>query len=355
MKKTLPIAPPPIYGYLHHAFPLSILAARKGYLPWFYSHYIQLSCPADFNPEAMVFGRTFKLDFYLHPHYTVIHPHYNQFISPWLESTWIDRQLLPGAGGNIAGFLMDCLEENYYIELCVDMFYVENTASFKIRHFIHEVLVYGYDGENEVFDVHIGFDEKGGFTATKTPYGDLVRAVGEADLEGHYFQHGLCLMKYVDVAHFDFHPNFICDQLGDYLYGRDSSLGYPYARKRERHIYGVRTYEFMHQYLDFLTQHPHSADIRPLHIFWEHKKCMRSRVAYMEVNQCLDPSLGLLHQCAHIESQATQLRLVFLRFQRTCKVQSLAFMAEVIKSIREEEFHMLEQVTGHLKKVITRS
>ncbi len=34
MQKILPIAIPPIIGYLHHAYPLSILAHWTTYLPW---------------------------------------------------------------------------------------------------------------------------------------------------------------------------------------------------------------------------------------------------------------------------------------------------------------------------------
>ncbi len=54
MRRLLPLSTPPLMGYLHHAFPLSILAGKRPFLPWLYSQYIQLSCPGHYDFERAV-------------------------------------------------------------------------------------------------------------------------------------------------------------------------------------------------------------------------------------------------------------------------------------------------------------
>ena len=78
MRKHLPISEPPIIGYMHHLYPLSILARDTAYLPWFYCHCIQL---------RQFEGR--GLNFYLHPFY-------REFVAcPLLESNWARPTALP--------------------------------------------------------------------------------------------------------------------------------------------------------------------------------------------------------------------------------------------------------------------
>ena len=55
-RKILPTRQPPLMGYLFYMYPMSILANSDRYLPWFYSHFIQL-----FYLEGAA------LKFYIHP------------------------------------------------------------------------------------------------------------------------------------------------------------------------------------------------------------------------------------------------------------------------------------------------
>ena len=348
MKNILPIASPPVYGYLHHAYPLSVLATREDYIPWFHSHYLQLYCPSYFTIKSMILDRASKLDFYIHPLYTIEHPHYTQFVSPWLDHTWIDRALLSGINSDIILFLFSCINSNRYIELSVDMFYIEKSPSYKKWHFIHEIIVYGYDNNSSSFNVQIGFGESGAFTMTKIPFEDLATAISQTNLQGHYFQRGLCLFEYIENAHFPFDLNFVLTQLKDYYHGHDSSRHFPFIYSKKKYVYGSETYKFLYDYLHFLIENPHNADIRPFHIFWEHKKCMRSHTAYMVMKDYISPDSGITQQCLTIERQAAHLRLILLRYRKNRNAQSISYVLDLLTRIQVEEKVMLDMLLSTL-------
>ena len=348
VKKTLPIAAPPVYCYLHHAFPLAIMATRDDYLSWFLSHFLQLSCPADLPIESIAHDRAFKLDFFIHPLYNIEHPHYNQFVSPWLNSTWLDWRLLAASGESPTRFLIDCIDRNLYVELSVDMYFVRGSGAYGHRHIAHEIVVYGYDDDVQMFDTAIGFDRNGAFAAMPIPFAEVARAVTESDLRGHYIERGIGLFEYLGDNHSAFDLAWVRTQLADYYHGRDTGRRFPAAPSRRRHVFGSEIYRILHQYLDYLVEQAIRPDIRPLHLLWEHKKCLRARVAYMEHAGHLDPALAIARRCTALEQQADHLRLVMLRNLQRRSATSAQHIGAGLKTLAHEERLVLETLLAHL-------
>ena len=50
---------------------------------------------------------------------------------------------------------------------------------------------------------------------------------------------------------------------------------------------GLRPYEWLERYFRFLVDRPDCYDVRPIHIFWEHKKLMVDRLRYLEARGIL--------------------------------------------------------------------
>src|SRR5690554_4043446 len=106
----LPLSKPPIIGYLHHAYPLSIMSACDNYLPWLHSNYIQLYCYKDFNDSAC------PLNFYLYQ--------YNDNY-PLLDMVSLTRTIVDSICDiEIVQFIKNCIDNGYHFIAYVDEFYV---------------------------------------------------------------------------------------------------------------------------------------------------------------------------------------------------------------------------------------
>ena len=160
---------PPVIGKLRHAYPLSILSTDDAFLPWFYCNYTQLFCA-----RARGFPIS-TLDFFFPPHYPSL---------PLLEVQSFHRRILDRGKESLAEFLTDCLEDESYVRLYVDEFYIPGRAAYRRSYMPHRLLVFGCDCGH--FDI-LGFLADGRYAASRVTRTDLQQAFDSpglaADLE----------------------------------------------------------------------------------------------------------------------------------------------------------------------------
>ena len=163
---------PPVRGYLRHAFLFSILSTDDIYLPWLFGgNYTQLVFDRD--PGWM------PLDFYTPLGYSG-----SGFACPFLDAQWIGRTLIEGGYGSLVPFLTESIDEGYYARLTVDEFYLPGRTSYRRRHFMHSLLVHGYDRGRGLF-LAAGYLANGEYGSTRVSFTELEEAfaVGLEPLE----------------------------------------------------------------------------------------------------------------------------------------------------------------------------
>ena len=348
--KTLPIhLQPPITGYLHHAYSLSILANHQAYLPWFCSQYIQLIAPRQ--------GVEGGLNFYIHP----VHP---LVLSPLLDIQWMNREIAARTRGGIVAFVKDALAAAYYVEVFADEFYIPHRKSYQRAHFVHDVLVFGFDDKMGSFDI-IGFDERGNYTTSKIGFSAFEKAFNGVDLsavDSHVsnWPTKVWLAKYLAGAGGDFDPICVLEQLRDYLSGSnpaarlrllhnpaggDANVG---IRRRVENIYGVQVYKKLDFHLGVLLHNPRFCNPTTWRILWEHKKCMGMRIRFMEDSGYLDSSCGLRGEYRKIEESAAVLHRMMFKF--ACRpAASLGLRAALrLREIAGRESAALERLVAGL-------
>ena len=326
---------PPIRGYLRHAFLFSILATRDSYLPWLYGEsYSQLVFDRD--PGWM------PLDFYTPLGYTG-----TSFICPYLDTQWLARSLIDAGYGNVIPFLLDAIDDGYYARLAVDEYEVPGRASYQRRHFLHAILVFGYEGS----DFHIlGYNAKGEYGSSRISFSQMERAfdggskgadrapspapgvhaptrlhdksIGTVELNR------LWLIRYNESARYRFDVASSWRMLEDYCAALASPcrfasiVSFPnkvYALGQEipgeEHLlYGVDVYEGIVWWLGEVSAGRREFDIIPFHILLEHKAVILQVLEYMEANGYLDPSARASERFSLVQAQVAQLRLLMLRF-----------------------------------------
>ena len=341
MKKYLPIGEPPIAGYMHHLYPLSILAHDTAYLPWFYCHYIQL--------------RQFKgrgLNFYLHPFY-------REFSTcPLLESNRVDRRLAGGKPNEVTGFVLECLERDYYVQLDVDYFHIPQGVYYQRVHFLHELLLSGFERRQGRFTAS-GYDRDGRYVSFTVRFAEFERALSTAfnpEDGPHWLQDKVenphvVLYHYRSSAECAFDLVQAREELTDLYQSRNTStrLRILAEPRNSVDLWGMDTYQF----LSGLLRDPDAAESNPLislRIFWEHKKCMAARMEYME-EQCLLPKdAGLARRYSDIARRANHIRLVILRNRMRCTKTKASgtFAQDELARLREYEFVLLGEVLSQL-------
>lgn len=334
--RILPInTSPPIRGYLKHAFLFSILATRDSYLPWLYGgSYSQLVFDRD--PGWM------PLDFYAPLGYSG-----SAFACPYLDAQWFGRSVVDGGYGSVTPFLLDSIDDGYYARLVVDEYGVPGRAAYERRHFLHALLVFGYEGS----DFHIlGYNANGVYESSRISFSQMERAFsgGSPGPSGsstppapgvhaaaRLYDKGiqavdlnrLWLIRYNEEARYRFDVTASWRMLEDYCAAAAtpdrfaSIISFPnkvYALgqeipEQEDLLYGVDVYEGIEWWLGEVAAARREFDIIPFHILWEHKAVILQLLEFMEADGHLDLSVRASERFAQIQAQVAQLRLLMLR------------------------------------------
>lgn len=259
MQICLPVEYPPITSFPYIANSLSILWVKKDkVLPWICDRYIQL----------------------------VIRPHHSLTRSDFYENADTDNFVLPGNYCPFLGWLRNNqttanfnqftdyieyqIKQGYYLDACLDSYYLSCTNYFKKKHFIHQTFIYGFDDEKR--QVYISDFYDGKYVRKIVSYDEINKSIKGID----YF---INLYKYEE---FDYKINLelLKVSTNDYINGRDSLNKYKYSYQSYNKdiLYGMNFYNYI---LDVFINEK-IIDIRPFHILYDHKKIMNIRLEYLK-------------------------------------------------------------------------
>lgn len=134
MKKTLPISmQSDLNGYLLYAYPYCVLDAYKSGKEWLQSHYFKsfsfINEDQDINLEFLD-GIT-----------------YGKFYRP-NDIIKFDFQ---SETSNIFSYITSSIDEGRYIIIFVDEYHRPGSGSFNRHHFLHELMIYGYEGDELIY------------------------------------------------------------------------------------------------------------------------------------------------------------------------------------------------------------
>lgn len=331
MKKKLPIGMPRITCALHHAYPLSILAISDDYLPWFYSHYIQMEYETDHK---------YRFNFYRYPQYLVS-------VSPWLQIQMVHHNVVRRAYKNTVDFIKDAINEDLYVQMDVDEFYIPGKELYNRRHYTRELLVYGYNSQNQTFKT-LGFNAEGNYTSNNVPFRQFeeahINSISRNEQDCRVF-----MFKYVDNAHYEFDLDAVLEQLQDYLYAVNTSKRFRSFAPVKNYAYGLATYRVIQSYLLFRAKNVSDINRLIFHTLWEHKKCMQERLNFLEQHGFLSSSFGLQIAYEGVKKETEKLRAMSFKYALTKDTAIVERMIELINIIASEEKQILERVCDALK------
>ena len=354
-KKHLPVQGPPIASYLFYLHPLSILTGHgEAHLPWLYSTFIQL---------VHFPGREVK--FFLQPFVPSNPMRYVYGTTcPWLDVQLMNQEIVLGRVGEAPEFVMDCIERGRYVQLDVDFFHVPGRAEYRSRHFLHEILICGYDAGDEVFSVS-GLTGRGQFGLSQVSFGELKRALS-TPREELFPEEGtelpswyrrmlaerpmVCLYRYVPEASFTLDPTVVAEWIGDYVEGRESARRFrSLATPKEEGRWGLQVYEYLDESLRHVMDGG-SADLTiPLRVMWEHKKLMLARIEYLGERGIIDGSRCHAREYGEVEQRMGKARLLYLKWEGQRRDGQLERVRRLLAEVAEAERGVLTRLLEHME------
>jgi len=263
MKKILPVHKPPITSYMTHAPILSILSNDDTYLPWLFLNYIQMRVHDD------------GIDFY--------HFYTGHYSCPFFDTTYLSREFTSKYINNdsIIEFLTQCIDDGYYIIVLIDTSFI-NLYPFKKMGDTHPIFIYGYDKDNNTFNVADFFD-RGKYSFETASFDEIELAYINCDNDNHW-QKGIHLL---DRIHYDkkYSQLNIADSLKKYLTGYEMSIGYNHNTD-ENAAFGLDVIydRVIEEMIKFKSAQYY--DSRVLPIFCEHKILLKMLCEFLSKNGC---------------------------------------------------------------------
>lgn len=330
-EKKLPVGSPFIYGYKHHAIPLSLFALDEDSLSWICSNFIQLVVTDDFLVDPH------WLDFYM------MNPIYSRFETPGYLASRVDRKIV-SLMTNPIDLVTKCIKSDIYILANGDQFYLPHSNSHRKMHRISSFLIHGFNEREQSLNIYdYSYSTKRIFESLNLSYTDFEQSFISQEIKG---SRSLWLLERRTNTEYTFSLQLVIQLLEDYLGGKNHLNAFT---AKEHKAFGINTYSYLYQYLELLIDDKTWSNILPLHTLWEHKKCLHALINYLISTKHLLHS-DSLQTISEIEQEACICRNVFLKFSVNGKKNELENIINKINRIEAIEHSVLSSVLSQLKK-----
>jgi len=291
-----------------HAAPLSILATSEEYIPWLISNYIQIATYTNFHRPNMTY-----LDFFISK--------YAPLSCPWLKSTNIMRKNIE-TDANLISFLVDKLNEDYYIRFYVNEYYISESEAYLKYYHPHPLFIYGYDSDKEIFYI-ADFLKDGKFAFSQATFIEMKNAffiMNEKDIDFD-LDHLLYFDQTIKIS---FNTKNLIVMLQDYLNGETKAeysffedgtkitnhwLWESYERKPS---VGISLYERL-----IINLQEEKYDLKAFAVLADHKKVLYMLCTYLHENNHLANGPVLCEVFYGIQQKALVIRNLLLKTRIT--------------------------------------
>lgn len=265
---TLEVCIPIVKTYHYLAFPMSIVGCREKNKGWFYTNFINVY--SLFNDGFLLLNYDVQ--------YFEDEVYYLNMERLSINSFDLFKQ-------SLIAQIKKFVDNEKYVCLNIDEYYIECAKFYDKEHYNHEIMIYGYDDNEEVlYCACYGADEH--YKLRKVKYDSLERAFSSKELNRllPIFIYSNHEINEWTRPHYTIDSQFIKYQLIRYMEGSN----YLFDR---RHInplrcsslnkYGINIYDDVINYIVSVEKNHKIIDLRPFYFLYENKMVMQKRFQYM--------------------------------------------------------------------------
>ena len=349
--KKLPVTYPMITSWQWHATLFSILSDDENAKKWIFSNYIQLRC---YNIQEIFTGDDMLL--------ADIMPGSSSLKEcPYLITSIMTKDQIESYTGNIIDFIIKTIDLNGYIYGVFDEARILSDYDVDYK-FPHELFIYGYNMDEEVF--YVGdFTFKDHYSYNTVSFADIEQGYSVITAgDDHMFKddykgtRGLyVIFKNSDTPYYDVDLTFIRDTLREYLNSVDSKNHFRMMRNRFTDTtFGVNVYErVLNRIHEQMDKDEPDFDIRALHLMYDHKVLMYERIKYLMANGYLDYNEDLIKTYSVVVKNLLAARNLLIKISINGNVSEAQKFKSYFAIAKEKELGVLLEVLAELDRKLS--
>lgn len=328
--KILPLENPQVTSLWYYADLFSVINTVDQQNIWMLNHYINLASWNHYTQFYNGYTRNHMVEYYNCP-----------FIDFQRIKKDTDKTIF---GMRIIDFIINSLERNLYTILMIDRFYMkEYPIEYNTSHVPHEVMVYGYDLNQNVFFIcdnrtHGKYERfKCSITSFEQAYIHFDRDT-DHDFDHHLFQ----IMAKKPIA-YDFNLEQVKKSMNQYLSSEVLMSMVPNG------VFGIQSIDVAIEYLEMLKKRDIQFQIKTMHLLWDHKKCMTQRLNYL-IDQCYikEDTSRISKEYQEIENKMLLSRNSLIKYFLSGNKKIIDQTQNLLESIKMKEECVLKEVVSQL-------
>lgn len=346
--KKLPVNYPMITSWQWHATLFSILSDDENAKKWIFSNYIQLRC---YNIQEIFTGDDMLL--------TDMMPGSSSLKQcPYLVFSLLTKEQIESYCGNIIDFIIKTIDLEGYVYGVFDEAKILCDAEVDYK-FPHELFIYGYNRDEEVF--YVGdFTFRDHYSYNTVSFADLERGYEViTEQDDHMFKddymgkRGLyVIIKNSDVPCYELDIELVKTNLKEYLNSQDSKNHFRMMRNRfDDTTFGIKVYDKVLAQIDKqLRAEEPDFDIRALHVMYDHKVLMYQRILYLMNNGYLKYNQETLDEYETVVVNMLTARNLLVRISITDEIEASVRFKTYLNKAKEKEISILFKVLSELEE-----
>lgn len=304
-RKKLKKCVSPLTGYMEDAYPLTVAITKESSYEWIYSNYIQLlfQNPIRFDNQPIKFyklswtsGLVWDAD------------------CPLIKYDTVPKQIIDSIGIDIIEYICTAINQEYYVKLYLDEYFLPFRNSYQNEHYLHESLFIGYDlSEQVLYGLAYVTDKTGYHFKEFTVDMDAVRRAYKIPIEDSVQRSRIMLMSCNWEKFYEFDIESVKESIYEYINSISTDKKYSPITNPRDYSFGISIYDKL---LDLFDNASQCLGVIPFHIILEHKQLMVERIKYMVDNNFVDECDEILRGFEKLVSEANLCKALFMKYQR---------------------------------------
>lgn len=255
---------------------------------------------------------------------------------------------------DIIGFAVDTIDNDRYIYVSVDRYYISVCDEYLKYHMNHDMLISGYDTEKKVLYVS-DFFVNGRYEQKELPFSEFIEAYNNFNKN----QYSL----YEDVMQFtkrqDFRYRFDADTaielINEYITAYNSDRRYyPIKDSRflneDRYCWGVDIYTQLIKNIGTMKEGRCITPLRSYQILLEHKRLMYKALDFMLGERRLRITGNDIESYREIVKKAERVKMLILKYQASGDERLLDNASDILGLMQKTEREILQKAVNSYRK-----
>ncbi|PWV90613.1 hypothetical protein DFQ01_14126 [Paenibacillus cellulosilyticus] len=279
MSLKLPITMPKVYGYKHHALPLSVITQEEQGVNWMLNNYLQLYTRYGWMQDSH------WLEFYL-THNILDLPH-----NPFLHVQKIKLDLIKDM--DLSVLFRNALENETYIYAWYDpKFFESNNPGLSINNF----LVYGFDEDRKKFNIlDYDYNKSHQLSQMEIGFEEMNQSINNLAFPEDWSTHLYFISLKKRIA-YTFDYVLASQLLQDYINAEKTVNRLRMNVDRsiaDDAVFGIKVYDSLLACLEMQLENDKHLSLLPFQILYEHKQCILLLVRFLNRHYQINEELSL--------------------------------------------------------------